>query len=356
MSDNDKIIIGDYIYLSTSFEQGKNYKLYKGYHIRTKLNVIIKEILFKNNKNIINKLLFYKKFQNEMKRFLHFSNNNLVIYHDYIISKDTNTLYLISEDCYDGNLRNLLEEGPLHEKVARFYFIQIINGIKYLLEKKILHRNINPSNILLTNNKNEIKLYDFIISTIFNYSTNDYTYTAPEILNNTDYTNKSDIWTLGIILYEMLFNQLPYKAHGKITYLNKISTEKLLFPITINNISGTCIDLIRKMLKKNVKKRLTWNELFNHPWLSGDSLEESEQIFQNLVDSTQSLDSIDTFNLQDQEEEDKQEFYDELEGLIKKEKDEFEIIDELDLLVLPTIKNEIEHKMSLFSYVKSFVI
>ena len=115
---------------------------------------------------------------------------------------------------YDrGDFSKFLKKRPLREKYAIKYLKQIANGLKYLLEKKIIHRDLKPQNILVSNT-GTLKITDFgfaryfdndiLIQTICSES---YVYGLPEIMKNKKYDYKSDLWSLGVIFYEMLIGK-----------------------------------------------------------------------------------------------------------------------------------------------------
>lgn len=82
---------------------------------------------------------------------------------------------------------------------------------------------------------------------------------GPEILKGFPYTSKADIWSLGVVLYEMLFGFCPYEEKSIPKLLNLIDTKELLIPRSINNISYKTEDLLRKMLKPDPKIRIDWS-------------------------------------------------------------------------------------------------
>jgi calcium-dependent protein kinase len=85
-------------------------------------------------------------------------------------------------------------------------------------------------------------------------------YMAPQILNKSKYTTKSDVWSLGFIFYEMLTGTYPWRGINEIDLYKNITTKPLNIP---NNISMSSRELIEKMLKVNEKERIGWEELFS---------------------------------------------------------------------------------------------
>lgn len=194
----------------------------------------------------------------------------------YDVIQSSIELFIIMEFCSSGDLRSILKK-PIKEKFAQFYFCQLVNGLKYLDKHKIIHRDIKPKNILLTNERKFLKIADFGFAK--NFSSCDLheticgspLYMAPELFNETNYNNQSDLWSIGMILYEMLYGSNPYEESETINQLqNMINTKIIDIPPknTLNvTVSNDCLILIRRLLEKDVKKRLTWIGFFDYPWV-----------------------------------------------------------------------------------------
>jgi serine/threonine protein kinase len=201
-----------------------------------------------------------------------------------IITKLTNT-YIILEYCDSGDLRDILTK-PIKEEYAKMYFLQLTSGLKYLYNLKICHRDLKPRNILLTNKKKILKIADFGFAylnkeneelqnknKIINCGSP--LYMAPEMLTNNNNYNKTqtDLWSVGIILYEMLFNAHPFSKCTNIDELKEAFKfiNLIIPPINTKNtqISSECINLLKLLLQKDYTKRITWDDYFDHEWLDG---------------------------------------------------------------------------------------
>ncbi|KAA8516374.1 hypothetical protein F0562_016667 [Nyssa sinensis] len=92
---------------------------------------------------------------------------------------------------------------------------------------------------------------------------------APEIMQHQKYDAKADLWSVGTILFQLVTGKTPFTGINQMQLLQNIekSTE-LYFPPDKNYLSSDCIDLCRKLLRRNPVERLTFEELFNHPFLS----------------------------------------------------------------------------------------
>jgi serine/threonine protein kinase len=96
---------------------------------------------------------------------------------------------------------------------------------------------------------------------------------APEIIEINSYTNKSDLWSVGMIIYEMLHSYTPYDdAINPMDLLRKIKKRNIVYDISDNN----AIDLLKKLLVIDHEKRLDWDSFFNHTWIVGNTIEHTE--------------------------------------------------------------------------------
>lgn len=159
----------------------------------------------------------------------------------------------------------------LGEKTAKILFRQIIQGIKYIHSRGIVHRDIKLENILLDLN-NIIKICDFGVgklikpNTILKDQCGTPVYMAPEIIRGAGYHGfPVDIWSAGIALYIMLSGNLPF---------NKDKEHDLEYSILNNNIkeisdiSEDGNNLLKNILEKDPNKRYTANQILEHPWMN----------------------------------------------------------------------------------------
>ncbi|KAM3138205.1 hypothetical protein pb186bvf_009668 [Paramecium bursaria] len=179
-----------------------------------------------------------------------------------------NNTYLISEYCNGPDLRQfILQKKSIPEEQAIKYIKQIINGVKEIINGGFIHRDLKPANIVLNNNI--CKITDFGFSRPF---TQDQTmeslvgtplYMAPQILTRQPYTSKCDIWSIGLIFYEMIYGRTPWMANNFMELIHKIQNNKLQFPKQ-PQISIESQNFIMGCLQKEESKRFDWKDLFNH--------------------------------------------------------------------------------------------
>ena len=150
------------------------------------------------------------------------------------------------------------------------WFTQICLAIKHIHDRKILHRDIKSQNIFLTKN-NMVKLGDFGIAKCFNNTIEKAKtiigtpyYLSPEIINNEPYGFKSDIWALGVLLYEMCMLKMPFDASNIPQLYLKIITGNY-FPFNNNSeFSNDIKNLINELLTKDPKKRPSINNVLKN--------------------------------------------------------------------------------------------
>jgi serine/threonine-protein kinase ULK/ATG1 len=193
--------------------------------------------------------------------------------------KTQKSAYIIMELCDCGDL-SLIMTKAIKEKYARLYFIQLIDGLKFLHSYNFIHRDIKPKNILLTNNRKILKIADFGFAKIVKEKLmkekmcGSPLYMAPEIMNNDVYNDQSDLWSVGLILYEMLYNTHPYESCKSLDELKGVvNTTTIKIPpenSEVRDISSECLELLNNILQKNIDKRITWDDFFNNNWTNNE--------------------------------------------------------------------------------------
>ena len=166
-------------------------------------------------------------------------------------------------------LDSLNQTGCYQECEAQKVFCQIVSAVKYMHGRNIAHRDLKLENILLTFQRN-IKLIDFGFSALVNglltTQCASFPYAAPELFNAEGYTEKVDVWALGVILYGMLVGELPF-GDGDLRSISENVREKE--PNYPDFLSAPVVNLIKLMLNKDQHKRLSIDQVEKHPWLQG---------------------------------------------------------------------------------------
>ena len=176
----------------------------------------------------------------------------------------------------------------LEEEEACYFFLQIINCIDYLHKLKITHRDLKAENIIIEQNKKEIKLIDFGLSNTYengqllSTACGSPIYAAPEMLEGKLYKGSTvDIWSAGVILYYMLCGNFPFEDVSNDNLYRKIIKGKFDIP---KSISKDAKDLINKILVVNPNKRINIKDIKKHPWVLNylEKNKNFESIFKNI--------------------------------------------------------------------------
>jgi protein-serine/threonine kinase len=157
-------------------------------------------------------------------------------------------------------------KANMDESECRNIFKQVVDAIHHLHTKAlVVHRDIKDENVVL-DGEGRIKLIDFgsaayIKNGPFDVFVGTIDYAAPEVLQGKSYRGKEqDIWALGILLYTIVYKENPFYN------VDEILDHPLRIPFL--PFSEECIDLIRKMLDRDVDNRLTITEIVDHPWMA----------------------------------------------------------------------------------------
>ena len=188
-------------------------------------------------------------------------------------------IFIVMEYIKGGRLTDYMKYKKFHfiEKRAAEIIYEIILGVKYLHKYGIIHRNLNPDNIMLTdsNDKGHIKI-DFSFSKIpgKKEKTSDgfkiINYISPEELTRKPYHKEINIWSIGIILYLILSGDLPFddKEDNEQKIAKSIVFKEIEFPAKkFGNKSKEVIELIKRCLIKEPEDRIKIDEIIKSDWL-----------------------------------------------------------------------------------------
>jgi serine/threonine protein kinase len=124
-----------------------------------------------------------------------------------------------------------------------------------------MHRDLKPANILVHNSKLKISDFGFARNleqgecTILHSIVGTPLYMSPQILNQQNYTNKSDLWSVGLIFYEMLHGSTPWAVNNELQLISAINNKQIIYDSSLGEFTK---DFLRKCLKKKEEERMSW--------------------------------------------------------------------------------------------------
>jgi len=215
-----------------------------------------------------------KNMEQEIRIMARINNPFLVKLH--VSFKTQKYLYFVMDFVNGGGLYYYLEKfDSLDELRAKFYTAEIICGLEYLHSRGIVYRDLKPENILISHN-GHIVLTDFGLSKTglvhkdarTNTRCGTPYYVAPEIILGEEYTKAVDFWSLGVVLYEMLFGVPPFYSEEAMGIYKKIVSND--YTIDADQISEECANFIESILAEDINTRLTEvDQIKIHPFFSG---------------------------------------------------------------------------------------
>ena len=199
--------IGDYLVSNKLIGKGSFSSIFLGTSKYNNENVYA---IKKMNVDNIKKLS--KNIKREIELHQQFNHRNIIKIYD-VIYDDTlhnNHIYLVLEYCKQGDFHTFQNKRPIREYYIKKYVNDLSGGLKYLYKLKIVHRDLKTKNLLISD-CGDIKIADFGFAKIYNEDKvnpdlkqtycGSPLYMAPEILYYQKYDNKSDLWSVGIIIY-----------------------------------------------------------------------------------------------------------------------------------------------------------
>ncbi|EAY21699.1 AGC family protein kinase [Trichomonas vaginalis G3] len=223
----------------------------------------------------------------------------------YEVLENEDSIFIVMEYVSNGTIRNTLNEsGPFSEESASIIFAQIILVLKHLqFTCNVAHRDLKTDNILF-DAKGNIRVIDFGLSStksqteFLRTQCGTPSYASPEMILGERYGYSCDIWSSGIVLYEMVTGHLPFEDANLSKLAQKIVFQEVEYP---NNLSLGLVDLLSKLLTKDQTKRITLPEIMRHPWLKDNIKYVEEKLNSFRIDKNQIKSKLISLGLSDSE-------------------------------------------------------
>jgi serine/threonine protein kinase len=272
--ENDPLIgrqLGAYL-IQTRLGEGGMARVYKAYHARLRRDVAIKVIL----EQIAGQAGFQARFEQEAQVIAQLQHPNIVTVYDF--GESGNITYLVMQYVGGGTLRDKLRDGrPLEIHRAATYTLQMARALHHAHLHGIVHRDVKPQNMLVsTTDRNQLLLSDFGIAKLFNSSleatltmstsgalAGDHSltnagqmvgtadYMAPEQVNMRSVDARTDVYALGVVLFQMLTGQVPFQSNSALGLLyQQVHT----VPLSARELNPAVPEILARITAKALAK------------------------------------------------------------------------------------------------------
>lgn len=286
LNKKTKKIVKDYI-IHDPIGIGGFGKVFKGYHLRHPSKMLAIKMM--PNKNMGERTR--RCFEREADALLKLRHKNIVRLYDLMTT--ANHYYLVFEYCNGGDLGRLClnSEEALKESAARHIMRQLVAAINEIYLLKYMHRDIKPDNILLhypdavseAAKRPVVKLGDFGFAKLLSEvkkkdkdygemgmsAVGTFIYMAPEVLHGKNYSFQADIWSIGLVLYEMVCGKHCYfSKHGKDQVK---AVDRGVYKVRQSlTLSAECLDFMNGCLQLDDSARMSLREILKHGFVRGE--------------------------------------------------------------------------------------
>ena len=284
-------IMQDYV-LTERIGQGTYATVYKGFKKGNQREIVAVKCIKKSrlNKNSTENLF------REIEILKSLDHEHIVKLKDF--QWDEDNIFLILEYCSGGDLSSYIKRyRRLPEQVARKFLRQLASALSYIREKNISHMDLKPQNLLIESKYNcSLKVGDFGFAQYLlgkegqNSLRGSPLYMAVEMFTTDTYDASVDLWSTGVILYETLFGYAPFASKTFDELEEKIVSSEAISIPAHPVISFQCKDLLQKLLQRDPKQRITFQDFFKHSFVDlehaagPDSLNKAIELVRRAID------------------------------------------------------------------------
>lgn len=194
---------------------------------------------------------------------------NIILLLDWF---ETNTDFVVVTQFAYGELFEIFQDDKrLPEAEVSNIGRQLVKALNYLHSEKVIHRDMKPQNVLVSSN-GTVKLCDFGFARALSSHTTVLTsikgtplYMAPELVQEKPYDGSVDLWSLGVICYELFVGQPPFYTNSLIALVQLIISKPVHYP---DSMSSAFRSFLKGLLQKDPACRLGWPDLLNHPFVT----------------------------------------------------------------------------------------
>jgi len=207
---------------------------------------------------------------------------------EVVAVQEEDLLVIVMEYAEGGELFDQVvkdyKDNDLDERKAKFQFFQIVDAVNYLHSKQVCHRDLKLENLLLAQSKtfSLVKVSDFGLSKVLEDGhlksyVGTPVYMAPEVLamghqksESRGYTSKADCWSMGVILFVLLSGKHPFRKGDELIQQIMNGKMRSMTGTLWDKVSNTGKNLVKALLHTDPEKRLSAEQVLQHPWFSGD--------------------------------------------------------------------------------------
>ncbi|KAH0470055.1 hypothetical protein IEQ34_001613 [Dendrobium chrysotoxum] len=195
----------------------------------------------------------------------------------HAVYEDETAIHLVMDLCEGGDLFDRIaacEGAPMGEADAAAVITVLMEALAICHRRGVAHRDVKPDNVLF-DGEGRLRLADFGSAECFgdgrpmNGVVGTPYYVAPEVVEGGEYGEKVDVWSAGVVLYIMLGGIPPFYGETATEIFDAVLRGNLRFPTRVfGGVSPLAKDLIRRMLCKDVSRRLSAEQVLRHPWIT----------------------------------------------------------------------------------------